>query len=107
MSQSQENLKALTLSQENILRKPRVADKHQQQHNNLNMPGGGSLTFGAMKPGALKNTLGANREFQEEKKIKNEVLDDIIRNASRNNTKSQDFGRKMPRAERVLHCANH
>jgi hypothetical protein len=47
-----------------VLRRPRVADKGQ--------PG---LTFGGIKQGVLKSSLAMNREYLEDKKIKNEILD--------------------------------
>jgi hypothetical protein len=65
-----------------------------------------------MKMGMLKNSLGANKEFLEEKKMKNEILDEIIRNASKQNFKSQefksqDFGKKTSRGELMPSCVNH
>lgn len=108
LSQSQEALQNLTRSQENILRKPRVADKNGATH--LQPPTvHGSLTFGSLVPGAMKSSLNVNREFLEDKKIKNEILDEIIKNANKKNNimKSQDFGSRMPKADSVLLCANH
>ena len=76
-----------------------------------NVPMNKSLTFGSMKMGMLKNSLGANKEFLEEKKMKNEILDEIIRNASKQNFKSQefksqDFGKKTSRGELMPSCVN-
>lgn len=65
-----------------------------------------SLTFASIKQGALKNSL-QNQEYQEDKKIKNEILEEIIRKASQKNLKSQELARKSQRGEPgVLCCAN-
>lgn len=97
LSHSQDNFLKLTHSQENILRRPVVNDKVYGGQPSNCQPMNKSLTFGSMKPIMLKNSLGVNKEFLEEKKMKNEILDEIIRNASKQNFKSQDFTKRTSR----------
>jgi hypothetical protein len=58
-----------------------------------------------MKQGILKNSLLSNQEFMEDKKMKNEILDEIIKNASKKNLKSQELIRGSQRTDNLC-CAN-
>lgn len=86
-----------------------MADKNANQNQNLQVPmPNSSLTFGTMKQGVLKNSLALNREYLEDKKIKNEILDEIIKNANKSNImKSQDFGTRIPKGESFILCSNN
>jgi hypothetical protein len=59
-----------------------------------------------MKQGILKNSLSSNQEFMEDKKMKNEILDEIIKNASKKNQKSQELIRGSQRIDNMMCCAN-
>lgn len=43
----------------------------------------------------------------EEKKIKNEILDEIIKNASKNNLKSQEILNRKKSSQEYYPCVNH
>lgn len=95
-SHSQDNMLKLTQSQEVVFRRP-----------DRNAPINSSLTFASIKQGALKNSLSSNQEFMEDKKMKNEILEEIIKKASQKNLKSQEFARKSQRMDmNSLCCAN-